>query len=329
MSPANMWSEDEDGSSSSSLRAGVAGGSSSGSEDRWPFPPAAEEDTDVTDMEAEEVFVNELQGLATPTPTQGYFVHGYMSDDEDDEDEDEDDDMIGGGGAHVDILAVASVLTQGIDLQDDFGSAGTMMPNQTQGSSHQPHAMPGHSLGGISSSNLGPEIGGAHQSIFHNQHSGLPTMPAAHVGGTQQGNLDAPQGGQQANILNNHHPQVNHTQLLHNNPISVPHAAALGPENYSLSDFIMVWAWQNAAHQGSARERGRYPWLNKINPQMARNVSHVDYMDLEGDRYDVQGIDWEDLGVTRSEARERRLNTYKNYVNITASDRWEVSTTVL
>lgn len=109
--------------------------------------------------------------------------------------------------------------------------------------------------------------------------------------------------------------------------MSNPNAHALGPENYNLPDFMRVWAWQNGTL--AARERGRYPWPDRINSQMSQNISSVDYTDLEGDRCDVQGIDWEDLGITRSDARERRFNTYKNYVNITNSDLWQVSWTAM
>ncbi|KAF3769077.1 WD40 repeat-like protein [Cryphonectria parasitica EP155] len=123
-------------------------------------------------------------------------------------------------------------------------------------------------------------------------------------------------------------------QIIHNQQIAHPaviavgtHANALGPDNYNLSSFIE--AWQGAAWQGLPRERGRYPWPDRIDRQLSRSVMHIDYMDLEGDRYDVQGIDWEDLGVTRGEARERRLNTYKNYVNVPDSDRWEETQALL
>jgi hypothetical protein len=136
-----------------------------------------------------------------------------------------------------------------------------------------------------------------------------------------------PEEGQDANNDIAHHVPLHHTQTTHTNLMNNPNAVALGPENYNLADFIRVWAWQNGVWQGVSRERGRYPWLDRISPQISKDLSRVEYHDLEGDSCDVQGVNWDDLGVTRSEARERRLLTYKNYVNIPRSDRWQVRST--
>jgi len=104
-----------------------------------------------------------------------------------------------------------------------------------------------------------------------------------------------------------------------------PNPNALGPGNYSLSDFLHHWARQSRGLTGLPRERGRYPWPSRINDVSSRPLTHVQYADLIGDQCDFQGVDWEHIGVTRREARERRLLTYNNYVNHQGSDRWAVS----
>ncbi|KAJ9157711.1 WD domain-containing protein [Pleurostoma richardsiae] len=110
----------------------------------------------------------------------------------------------------------------------------------------------------------------------------------------------------------------------HPTALSNPNPTTLGPDNPGLFEFLRHWAWQSRG-SGFARERGRYPWLPQINEQASEYISHVQYCDLDGDRCDFQGIDWEDLGITRAEARQRREITYKNYVNIIQSDVWEPS----
>jgi len=112
--------------------------------------------------------------------------------------------------------------------------------------------------------------------------------------------------------------------------LSNPNPNTLGPGNYGLVDFLKHWAGHapgvESLSRVLSRDRGRLPWMSKINEQAQTHLTHVQYADLEGDQCDFQGIDWEDLGVTRREARERRLLTYTNYVNKAGSDRWSVRT---
>lgn len=108
-----------------------------------------------------------------------------------------------------------------------------------------------------------------------------------------------------------------------------PISSTLYSMNYNLADFLQIWASQRRGdhlgplgNQVLGKERGRIPWRRKVEAQCDTHLTHVQYADLEGDQCDFQGIDWEDLGVTRRDARERRLLTYKNYVNMENSDRW-------
>ncbi|KAM7209287.1 WD40-repeat-containing domain protein [Naviculisporaceae sp. PSN 640] len=103
---------------------------------------------------------------------------------------------------------------------------------------------------------------------------------------------------------------------------SNPNPNMLGPGNYGLVDFLHRWARESRTMQAVTRDHRNFPWPNKTNELAAKEVTRIEYDELEGDFCDVQGIDWADIGVTRSEAREQRLRTYNNYVNNEGSDVW-------
>ncbi|KAG6363216.1 hypothetical protein INS49_008312 [Diaporthe citri] len=226
-----------------------------------------------------------------------------------------DDHDMDDGGAPVHYGDIANILTQGMDVDYD--------------SEHDDDISVSHpALAGLPSP---PPLMNAvpHYGTFQAQYalqypaSMLNTHPAAAMQQPPQPPQGPPEDGHEANNDIAHHVPLHHTQTTHTNFMNNPNTVALGPENYNLADFIRVWAWQNGVWQGVSRERGRYPWLDRISPQISKDLSRIEYQDLEGDSCDVQGMNWDDLGVTRSEARERRLLTYKNYVNIPRSDRWQ------
>lgn len=230
-----------------------------------------------------------------------------------------DDHDMDDGGAPVHYGDIANILTQGMDVDYD--------------SEHDDDISVSHpALTGLPSP---PPLMNAvpHYGTFQAQYAlQYPaSMLHTHTAAMHQPPQPPPQGppeeGPEANNDIAHHVPLHHTQTTHTNFMNNPNTVALGPENYNLADFIRVWAWQNGVWQGVSRERGRYPWLDRISPQISKDLSRIDYHDLEGDSCDVQGMNWDDLGVTRSEARERRLLTYKNYVNIPRSDRWQVRRT--
>ncbi|KAL2133473.1 hypothetical protein VTI74DRAFT_2278 [Chaetomium olivicolor] len=103
--------------------------------------------------------------------------------------------------------------------------------------------------------------------------------------------------------------------------ISNPNPTTIGPSNPGLTDFLHYWAMQGGDLHGLAR--GRCPWPARVSSLETDLAELIKYDDLEGDSCDLQGVDWDDLGVTRRDARERRLLMYTNYVNIPGSDRWK------
>ncbi|KUI54045.1 hypothetical protein VP1G_01320 [Cytospora mali] len=238
--------------------------------------------------------------------TEQHLLDDYSSDDHDLED----------GGVAVNYGDLTNILTQGMDMDyDSDPEDGLGFPHVglSNASSPPPPLM-----------NPLPHYGSVPGPLLpHHQAPSALFMTSI---STTQPHQPESTPGQVQEPNNNTTPHLvtllHHPAIVHGNILGNPNTAALGPENYNLADFLRVWAWQNGAWQGIARERGRYPWLDRITPQISKNITHIDYQDLEGDAFDVQGIDWEDLGVTRGEARERRLLTYKNYTNIRESDKW-------
>ncbi|KAH6619842.1 hypothetical protein B0J18DRAFT_255595 [Chaetomium sp. MPI-SDFR-AT-0129] len=106
----------------------------------------------------------------------------------------------------------------------------------------------------------------------------------------------------------------------HTFSISNPNPSTIGPSNYGLVDFLRHWARQSRLLQ--TMSRGSCPWPNEVNALQSLPEASIKYADLEGDQCDLQGIAWDSLGVTRRDARERRLLTYNNYVNVAGSDMW-------
>ncbi|KAI1430007.1 quinon protein alcohol dehydrogenase-like superfamily [Xylaria sp. FL1777] len=93
------------------------------------------------------------------------------------------------------------------------------------------------------------------------------------------------------------------------------------PDNHNLLDFLRLWRW----HKGQNQLKEIKDTPN--NELSITKVEHprVTYKDLKGDKYDLQGINWQDLGVSRSSARKCRAKTFRNYTNKPDSDSWDTS----
>ncbi|CAH0048007.1 unnamed protein product [Clonostachys solani] len=96
-------------------------------------------------------------------------------------------------------------------------------------------------------------------------------------------------------------------------------AETTGSQNYGLLDFLRYWARYGSFHR---RQNPNFtvPNTHRMMDQISRSVRGVSYSDLNGDNCDMQGLDWESMGVTRKTARITRNQSYKNYVNIPGSD---------
>lgn len=180
MSSTNMWSDDSDGSSIASLR-GDSGDSSSAqlegpwSGDPWTYPQTTtlSDSSRQTEMDVDDDVLDDSQEPSTSR--QAHFLDDFMSSDDDD-----DDEELGGGGAHVDILAVTNVLSQGMGLVDDFQPAGSIVPDHPHTGSVGPHAWFPHipvsplitlSLSAVSS------LKKANLVSLHSRWDSTPTLP--------------------------------------------------------------------------------------------------------------------------------------------------------
>ena len=95
--------------------------------------------------------------------------------------------------------------------------------------------------------------------------------------------------------------------------------------NLSLGEFLSAWG-RTVLRNDEPRRRTRGPALPAVSRQRdLQDLDPVEVCDLQGDRCDIQRIDWTELGITRSEAREMRRQTYKNYTNLRVTHRPIVS----
>ncbi|KAI1500102.1 WD40-repeat-containing domain protein [Biscogniauxia marginata] len=94
---------------------------------------------------------------------------------------------------------------------------------------------------------------------------------------------------------------------------------SLGPENLNVQQFMSMWAWQARRDELSDTTHVPYQIGDLAKPCRSR----IKTADLKGDECDFQGINWRHHGITRASARERRLQTFRNYVNRSRSDIWD------
>jgi hypothetical protein len=94
--------------------------------------------------------------------------------------------------------------------------------------------------------------------------------------------------------------------------------------NLSLGDFLYNWGMASSLVEES-KKRPRGPALPALYKQRSEKLPPVHRDDLQGDRCDIQRINWAELGVSRLEARQMRRSTYKNYTNLRFTPQWHVS----
>jgi hypothetical protein len=113
-------------------------------------------------------------------------------------------------------------------------------------------------------------------------------------------------------------PPASVTAIINNNianPIAIPGA------NPDLTTFLYGWALSSQEPTLSRRPAARQvPVLSRLEQLVSSKLKGVRYNHLDGNRCDLQGIDWSSLGVTRRAARRRRMGTYKNYTNVANTD---------
>ncbi|KAI3328880.1 WD40 repeat-like protein [Xylariaceae sp. AK1471] len=101
-----------------------------------------------------------------------------------------------------------------------------------------------------------------------------------------------------------------------------PNPGILTPDNHNSVGFLRYWRLLKG--RGELKDIRETP----RNESSAANVERprITYEELKGDEYDLQGINWQPIGVTRSSARKCRIRTFRNYTNKPHSDVWNTST---
>lgn len=94
--------------------------------------------------------------------------------------------------------------------------------------------------------------------------------------------------------------------------------------NLGLGEFLYNWGVSTSLGEES-KKRLRGPALPALYKQRSEKLTPVELSDLQGDRCDIQRINWKELGVSRLEARQMRRSTYRNYTNLGFSHQWHVS----
>lgn len=230
--------------------------------------------------------------------------------------EDESDVSDNGGGpfAPVDYLSIANILTSDIDMEEAFELAGDFAPFNDHGTDYHHYTSQGE-VDGI--------LFGVDPAASHWEIPGEISPPHA----ASIASDDPEEVQEQLDQLGPGDEFEDGSTVwfpVPPPPASVsPNMSNLSPGNYPLADFLQQWSFMGTR---KSREQRQCPWPQKVIDFSQTHLTHVQYADLAVDQCDIQGIDWQDLKVTRKDARERRLNTYRNYTNKEGSDHhWDVS----
>ncbi|KAI0965714.1 WD40 repeat-like protein [Xylaria arbuscula] len=88
--------------------------------------------------------------------------------------------------------------------------------------------------------------------------------------------------------------------------------------NHNLLHFLQYWDYLKSRNllQNVGGTPQNYPSILRY------QCRRVKYEDLQDDKYDLQGIDWQAVGVTRSSARKYRVTAFRSHTDIYGSGRW-------
>jgi hypothetical protein len=119
-------------------------------------------------------------------------------------------------------------------------------------------------------------------------------------------------------------PDFNFSNLAWENDSDTDQNEVDDQSNLSLGDFLYNWSVSSTLGEES-KKRLKGPALSALHKQRSEKLAPVHRNDLQGDRCDIQRINWAELGVSRLEARQMRRSTYRNYTNLRFSHQWHVS----
>jgi hypothetical protein len=228
----------------------------------------------------------------------------------------------------ADLPGAISDLSQQLQhLQDGQGNVVLANIPNTQHGAFANHSIPPSSFPHISSANVEVPLDPPQEAFISLAEISSLTFA---TGSTMGGHNTAHPGGQN---------QPNADVLMSNHfASSVVWDDDLGSEadqvevddqqNLSLVDFLYTWGRTSArVDDEPGRRTARGPALSAILRQRdLEKTQPLQRSGLQGERCDIQRINWTELGVSRFEARQMRRQTYKNYTNLRLPVQWHVST---
>ena len=228
-------------------------------------------------------------------------------------------------------VAMSAVAQQLQHIQDGQGHALTIMQDALHGVQenstlpffyhHQFPTIPSSSF--VSMADISPAFN--HQPALTIDASHAPD-PWLTEGWTPQSDMGITVMSSQAQFSASHFPSSAAAGLDEEQVTNADQDAMDDQFNLSLAEFLYNWA-HSFLPDGDMRKSPRGPSLPAVENQREMvNTSPLMRNDLQGERCDIQGINWTDLGVSRSDARKMRRRTYRNYANLRTHLQWHVST---
>ena len=95
-----------------------------------------------------------------------------------------------------------------------------------------------------------------------------------------------------------------------------------GAANPGVIKFLLRWAGEKGVHKSGAQKP--LPAWEKVRDLAAKvsrrshvleDIKGISYYELDGEKFDFQGLDWETLGTSREIARKERKRTFNNCFN--------------
>lgn len=98
---------------------------------------------------------------------------------------------------------------------------------------------------------------------------------------------------------------------------AIPHTDQVEVDpQMDFSSFLEDWARSRDRRDPNQPRTNTPSYPAVTNILLKKDLESVRRRDLQGEKCDIQGINWKELRVTRLEARQRRQATYQNYTNL-------------
>ncbi|KAG0650899.1 putative WD repeat-containing [Hyphodiscus hymeniophilus] len=225
-------------------------------------------------------------------------------------------------------VAMSAVAQQLQHIQDGQGYA-NLAPDALHGGVHDNSTLPLPYHSQLYTSPLSNFVSLADispPSVTHQQPMALGPLHAPHLwptgGWTPSPDMDIVLISSQDQLSASHFPSSDLTGFNDDTVTNADQDPVDDQFNLGLAEFLYNWA-HSTSLEGDVKKSPRGPSLPAIENQ--REIEHNGPMvrsDLQGERCDIQRINWSEIGVSRIEARQMRRHTYRNYANLRNHLQW-------